>query len=80
MKNRNYLQIKTLDELDAAIARNAALIGRKGARLRRGLSAARKFYAPSTLLSEGVRRVPFSPTLVSVLLAVASRFRRRRRK
>lgn len=80
MKKRNYQEIKTLEALDAAIAQNRALIGRKGDRLRRGLQAARKFYTPSTLLSEGVRHSAASPAVLGVILSVVSRIRRRRRK
>ena len=80
MNKRNYLEIKTLEQLDEAIARNAERIARKGARLRRGFAAARNFYSPSTLLSEGVRHASVSPTVLGVLLSLVSRFRRRRRR
>lgn len=82
-RHKKYQQIKTLDELDAAIARSREVLSRKGERLRRGIVAAQSFYTPSTLLSEGVRHTVGSLSPISVagvLLSLVSRIRRRRKK
>lgn len=79
-KKKNYQGITTLEQLDEAIARNRALIARKGDRLRRGIRAAQTFYSPSTLMSEGVRRASSSMTFLGVVLSLVTRLRRRAKR
>ena len=80
MNKRNYQDIRTLEELDAAIAASRAVLRRKQDRLRRGISAAQSFYSPSTLLSEGVRRASTSLSFAGVLLSLLGRMHRRRKR
>ena len=80
MNKRNYQDIRTLEELDAAIAASRSVLRRKEDRLRRGIAAARSFYSPSALLSEGVRRASTSLSFAGILLPLLGRMHRRKRK
>ena len=53
---RKYLDIKTLDELNAAIHNNRARIEAKGDSVQTGLTRVQDFYTPQNLALQGVRR------------------------
>ena len=55
-KKNNYLDIKTLDELNAAIHSNHARIEAKGESVQTGLTRVQDFYTPQNLALNGVRR------------------------
>jgi len=77
---RDYRDIASIEELDAAIADNRKAIRRKEARLSRRYEKVQNFYTPSTFVSEGARRVVQSLPVTEMALYMLGRLRRRLEK
>ena len=58
--NKEYRDIRTMDELTEAIHRSHARIEAKGESVRRSFSDVQEFYAPQNLALQGIRRVALS--------------------
>lgn len=65
-KKNNYLDIKTLDELNAAIHNNHARIEAKGESVQTGLTRVQDFYTPQNLALNGVRRFALNHHLYTI--------------
>ena len=65
-KKNNYLDIKTLDELSAAIHSNHARIEAKSESVQTGLTRVQDFYTPQTLALNGVRKFALDHHLYTI--------------
>ena len=75
-KKSNYLDIKTLDELSAAIHSNHARLEAKGESVQTGLTRVQDFYTPQNLALQGVRKFALDHHLYTIGIN-AVRFLRR---
>ena len=75
-KKSNYLDIKTLDELSAAIHGNRALIEAKGESVQTGLTRVQDFYTPRNLALNGVRKFALDPPLYTIGINAVRSLRR----
>ena len=75
-KKNNYLDIKTLDELNAAIHSNHARIEAKGESVRTGLTRVQDFYTPQNLALNGVRRFALNHHLYTIGINAVRSLRR----
>ena len=74
-KNSKYLDIKTLDELSAAIHANRA-IEAKGESVQTGLTRVQDFYTPQNLALNGVRRFALDHHLYTIGINAVRSLRR----
>lgn len=65
-KKSKYLDIKTLDELSAAIHGNRALIEAKGESVQTGLTHVQDYYTPRNLALNGVRKFALDHNLYTI--------------
>ena len=75
-KNSKYLDIKTLDELSAAIHENRAKIEAKGESVQTGLTRVQDFYTPQNLALNGVRRFALNHHLYTIGINAVRSLRR----
>ena len=75
-KKNNYLDIKTLDELNAAIHSNHARIEAKGESVQTGLTRVQDFYTPRNLALNGVRRFALNHHLHTIGINAVRSLRR----
>ena len=75
-KKNNYLDIKTLDELNAAIHNNHARIEAKGESVQTGLTRVQDFYTPQNLALNGVRRFALNHHLYTIGINAVRSLRR----
>lgn len=75
-KNSKYLDIKTLDELSAAIHANRAKIEAKGASVQTGLTQVQEFYTPRNIALNGVRRFALDHHLYTIGINAVRSLRR----
>ena len=75
-KKNSYLDIKTLDELSAAIHGNRALIEAKGESVQTGLTHIQDFYTPRNLALNGVRRFALNHHLYTIGINAVRSLRR----
>jgi hypothetical protein len=75
-KNSKYLDIKTLDELSAAIHGNRARIEAKGESVQTGLTHIQDFYTPRNLALNGVRRFALNHHLYTIGINAVRSLRR----
>ena len=73
---RKYLDIKTLDELSAAIHENRALIDAKGESVQTGLTRVQDFYTPRNLALNGARRFALDHNLYTIGINAVRSLRR----
>lgn len=52
-----YSQIRSLDELDAAIARSGTALKKREKGLKKGFSRIQSFYTPSAFVAEGAKNL-----------------------
>ena len=71
-----YLEIKTLDELHAAIHSNRARLDEKGESVQMGLSRVQDFYTPQNLALNGVRRFALNHNLYTIGINAVRSLRR----
>ena len=74
--NKKYADIRSMAELDAAIAANRRRQQRKGREVSRRLSFLQEAYAPPALLREGVRSAAVSLIGPELLLRTIRRAKR----
>lgn len=65
-ENSKYLDIKTLDELSAAIHRSRARIEAQGESVQAGLANAQEFYTPRNLALSGVQKFALDHHLYTI--------------
>ena len=75
-KKSNYLDIKTLDELRAAIHGNRARLEAKGESVQTGLTHIQDFYTPRNLALNGVRRFALNHHLYTIGINAVRSLRR----
>jgi len=75
-KKSKYLDIKTLDELSAAIHGNLALIEAKGESVQTGLTRVQDFYTPRNLALNGVRKFALDHHLYTIGINAVRSLRR----
>ena len=75
-KKNNYLDIKTLDELNAAIHSNHARIEAKGESVQTGLTRVQDFYTPRNIALNGVRRFALNHHLYTIGINAVRSLRR----
>ena len=75
-KSSKYLDIKTLDELSAAIHGNRARIEAKGESVQTGLTHIQDFYTPRNLALNGVRRFALNHHLYTIGINAVRSLRR----
>jgi hypothetical protein len=75
-KKNNYLEIKTLDELSAAIHGNRARIEAKGESVQTGLTHVQDFYTPRNLALSGVRKFALDHHLYTIGINAVRSLRR----
>ncbi len=75
-KKNNYLDIKTLDELSAAIHGNRARIEAKGESVQTGLTHVQDFYTPRILALSGVRKFALDHHLYTIGINAVRSLRR----
>ena len=75
-KKNNYLEIKTLDELSAAIHGNRARIEAKGESVQTGLTNVQDFYTPRNLALSGVRKFALDHHLYTIGINAVRSLRR----
>jgi hypothetical protein len=75
-KKSKYLEIKTLDELSAAIHGNRALIEAKGESVQTGLSLVQDFYTPRNIALNGVRKFALDHHLYTIGINAVRSLRR----
>ena len=75
-KKSTYLDIKTLDELSAAIHSNHARIEAKGESVQTGLTRVQDFYTPQNLAIQGVRRFALDHNLYTIGINAVRSLRR----
>ncbi len=75
-KKNNYLEIKTLDELSAAIHSNRARIEAKGESVQTGLTHVQDFYTPRNLALSGVRKFALDHHLYTIGINAVRSLRR----
>ena len=75
-KKNNYLEIKTLDELGAAIHGNRARIEAKGESVQTGLTHVQDFYTPRNLALSGVRKFALDHHLYTIGINAVRSLRR----
>ena len=75
-KNSKYLDIKTLDELSAAIHANRAKIEAKGESVQTGLTRVQDFYTPQNLALQGVRKFALDHHLYTIGINAVRSLRR----
>ena len=75
-KNSKYLDIKTLDELSAAIHENRAKIEAKGTSVQTGLTQVQEFYTPRNIAINGVRRFALDHHLYTIGINAVRSLRR----
>ena len=75
-KKSKYLGIKTLDELNAAIQGNRALIEAKGESVQTGLTRVQDFYTPRNLALNGVRKFALDHHLYTIGINAVRSLRR----
>ena len=71
-KNSKYLDIKTLDELSAAIHGNRALIEAKSESVQTGLTLVQDFYTPRNIALNGVRKFALDNHLYTIAINAVS--------
>lgn len=77
MKNKNeYRDIKTLEELGAAIHSNHALIEAKSESVQTGLTRVQSFYTPRNLAIQGVRKFALDHHLYTIAINAVRSLRR----
>lgn len=72
----NYLDIKTLDELNAAIHSNRARIDAKSESVQTGLTRVQDFYTPQNLALNGMRRFALDHNLYTIGINAVRSLRR----
>jgi hypothetical protein len=72
----NYLDIKTLDELSAAIHNNRARLDAKSESVQTGLTRVQDFYTPQNLALNGVRRFALDHNLYTIGINAVRSLRR----
>ena len=75
-KKNSYLDIKTLDELSAAIHGNRARIEAKGESLQTGLTLVQDFYTPRNIALNGVRKFALDHHLYTIGINAVRSLRR----
>ena len=75
-KKSNYLDIKTLDELSAAIHSNHARIEAKSESVQTGLVQVQDFYTPRNIALNGVRRFALDHHLYTIGINAVRSLRR----
>ena len=75
-QKNNYLDIKTLDELSAAIHGNRALIEAQGESVQTGLTQVQDFYTPRNLALNGVRKFALDHHLYTIGINAVRSLRR----
>ena len=75
-QKNNYLDIKTLDELSAAIHANRAKIEAKGESVQTGLTQVQEFYTPQNIALNGVRRFALDHHLYTIGINAVRSLRR----
>ena len=75
-KKSKYLDIKTLDELSAAIHANRAKIEAKGESVQTGLTRIQDFYTPRNLALNGVRKFALDHHLYTIGINAVRSLRR----
>ena len=75
-KKNNYLEIKTLDELSAAIHNNHARLDAKGESVQTGLTRVQDFYTPQNLAIQGVRKFALDHHLYTIGINAVRSIRR----
>ena len=75
-KKNNYMEIKTLDELSAAIHGNRARIEAKGESVQTGLTNVQDFYTPRNLALSGVRKFALDHHLYTIGINAVRSLRR----
>lgn len=75
-KKSNYLDIKTLDELSAAIHHNHARLEAKGESVQTGLTRVQDFYTPQNLALQGVRKFALDHHLYTIGINAVRSIRR----
>ena len=77
MRDNNYQDIRTLDELNAAIVRSRGRIEAQGKAVAESYGRVQSFYTPQTLVTEGVRKATRSLSFYGVALGLVSNLRKR---
>ena len=75
-QKNNYLDIKTLDELSAAIHENRAKIEAKGESVQTGLTLVQDFYTPRNIALNGVRKFALDHHLYTIGINAVRSLRR----
>ena len=75
-KKSKYLDIKTLDELSAAIHNNRARLDAKGESVQTGLTRVQDFYTPQNLALQGVRKFALDHHLYTIGINAVRSLRR----
>ena len=75
-KKSKYLDIKTLDELSAAIHSNRARIEAKSESVQTGLTRVQAFYTPRNLALNGVRKFALDHHLYTIGINAVRSLRR----
>ena len=75
-QKNNYLDIKTLDELSAAIHRSRARIEAKGESVQAGLANVQEFYTPRNLALSGVQKFALDHHLYTIGINAVRSLRR----
>ena len=75
-KKNNYLDIKTLDELSAAIHSNHARIEAKSESVQTGLTRVQAFYTPRNLALSGVQKFALDHHLYTIGINAVRSLRR----
>ena len=75
-KKNNYQDIKTLDELSAAIHGNRAKIEAKSESVLTGLTQVQEFYTPRNIALNGVRRFALDHHLYTIGINAVRSLRR----
>ena len=75
-KKNNYMELKTLDELSAAIHGNRARIEAKGESVQTGLTRVQDFYTPRNLALNGVRKFALDHHLYTIGINAVRSLRR----
>ena len=75
-KKYNYLDIKTLDELSAAIHHNHARLEAKSESVQTGLTRVQSFYTPQNLALQGVRKFALDHHLYTIGINAVRSLRR----
>ena len=75
-KKSNHLDIKTLDELNAAIHNNHARLEAKGESVQTGLTRVQDFYTPQNLALQGVRKFALDHHLYTIGINAVRSLRR----